>query len=221
MIDLHTHSIFSDGELIPSELVQRARTKGYRAIAITDHGDESNIDFIIPRVVHICSKLTKVYGMPILGGIEITHVPPEMIDSLVGQARRLGAQIILVHGETLVEPVPVGTNRAAIEAGVHILAHPGLITEEEVALAAQRGVFLEISTRKGHCLANGHVVRLAKLYGASLILNTDAHAPEDLITCEEAVKIAQGAGLSTEEVLGLLKKGEELAEKLMAGEKAP
>jgi len=38
MIDLHTHSLFSDGELIPSELVSRAAAAGYRAIAITDHG---------------------------------------------------------------------------------------------------------------------------------------------------------------------------------------
>ena len=60
MIDLHTHSIFSDGELIPSELVRRARIKGYRAIAITDHGDASNLDFIIPRVAGICEKLSAV-----------------------------------------------------------------------------------------------------------------------------------------------------------------
>jgi Histidinol phosphatase and related hydrolases of the PHP family len=41
MIDLHTHSIFSDGELIPAELTRRAAVAGYRAMAITDHGDFS------------------------------------------------------------------------------------------------------------------------------------------------------------------------------------
>ncbi len=42
MIDLHTHSFFSDGELIPSELIRRAEAIGYKAIAITDHVDSSN-----------------------------------------------------------------------------------------------------------------------------------------------------------------------------------
>ncbi len=50
MIDLHTHSLFSDGVLVPSELVRRAVMKGYEVIAITDHADASNLDFTIPRV---------------------------------------------------------------------------------------------------------------------------------------------------------------------------
>jgi len=51
MIDLHTHTVFSDGELIPFELVRRAEAAGYSAMAITDHMDSSNIDLIIPRII--------------------------------------------------------------------------------------------------------------------------------------------------------------------------
>ncbi|HEY3347739.1 MAG TPA: PHP domain-containing protein, partial [Nitrospirota bacterium] len=47
MIDLHTHTLFSDGVLIPAELVRRAEVKGYEAIGLTDHADSSNIDFIV------------------------------------------------------------------------------------------------------------------------------------------------------------------------------
>jgi uncharacterized phage-associated protein len=32
MIDLHTHTLFSDGELLPSELVRRAEMTGYEAL---------------------------------------------------------------------------------------------------------------------------------------------------------------------------------------------
>ena len=46
------------------------------------------------------------------------------------------------------------------------ISHPGLIKEEEVMLAAERGTVLELSARKGHCLSNGHVARLAIQYGA-------------------------------------------------------
>ena len=51
MIDLHTHTLFSDGGLVPSELVRRAEVIGYTAIALTDHADISTLDFIIPRVI--------------------------------------------------------------------------------------------------------------------------------------------------------------------------
>jgi len=195
MIDLHTHSLFSDGELLPSELVRRAEVIGYRAIAITDHADSSNLDWIIPRLVQVCRDLNTHGPVRVIPGIELTHLPPALIGPLTVQARGLGAQIVLVHGETIVEPVPPGTNRRAIEAGVDILAHPGLITDEEVALAREQKVFLEITSRKGHSLTNGHVARMAQKWGASLVLNTDSHSPEDLIPREKALKVAMGAGL--------------------------
>jgi len=195
MIDLHTHSIFSDGELIPAELVRRAEVRGYRAIAITDHMDSSNMDFIVPRIVKIARELNDLQPVKVIPGTELTHVHPRQIPLLAERARELGAELVLVHGETIVEPVAEGTNRAAIEAGVDILSHPGLISEEDVVLAAERGVVLELSGRKGHSLANGHVGRLAERHNAKLVVNTDAHAPGDLITRDFAETIIRAAGL--------------------------
>jgi len=200
VIDLHTHSIFSDGELIPSELVRRARVTGYRAIAITDHGDHSNVDFIIPRMVKVCQKIADAYDIMVIPGIELTHVPPACISELVREVRLMGARIVVVHGETIVEPVIPGTNLAALQSPIDILAHPGLITEEEVLLAFRNSIFLEISTRRGHSLTNGHVVKMARKLSASLILNTDSHAPEDLVPLEMARKIALGAGMTEGEI---------------------
>lgn len=195
MIDLHTHSIFSDGVLVPSELVRRAQVLGIRAIGITDHADASNLDFIIPRLVHVSEKLNRFNQIQMIPGIELTHVPPPQIGPLAAQARSLGAKIVVAHGETIAEPVVAGTNRAALAADIDILAHPGLISEEEVKMAAERGVFLEISARKGHSLTNGHVAQLAGRLGAKLVLDSDAHEPSDLVTRQQAMKIALGAGL--------------------------
>jgi putative hydrolase len=200
MIDLHTHTLFSDGELLPSELVRRAENMGYEAIALTDHADSSNLDWIIPRIVRVCRDLNRYGKIRAVPGVELTHLPPEMIASLAKEARSLGAFIVVVHGETVVEPVPPGTNRKAIEAGVDILAHPGLITEEEVLQAKAKNVLLEITARKGHSLSNGHVARMAKKTGAPLILNTDAHTPDNLITREQAMKVVMGAGLDAEDL---------------------
>lgn len=212
MIDLHTHSIFSDGELIPSELARRAVAKGYRAIAITDHADHSNLDFTIPRIVAVCEKISEAFPLQAIPGIELTHVHPDHISSLAREARSLGAKIIVVHGETIVEPVMPGTNRAALEASVDILAHPGLLTEEEAQLAAAGSVFLEISARKGHSLTNGRVAALARRFGAKLVLNTDTHSPRDLVDRALAGMIAKGAGMTDEEIEMMFENSESLVQ---------
>jgi len=213
MIDLHTHSLLSDGELLPSELVRRAAVKGYQAIAITDHVDMSNIDWVISRLIKDCHELKKHFQIEIIPGAEITHVPPDTIKPLAEEARKLGAKIVVVHGETIVEPVAPSSNAKALESPIDILAHPGLIKEEEVALAKQNGIMLEITARKGHSLTNGHVAKLALKIGAGLVLNTDAHAPGDLITADQARQIALGAGLDEEDFSRVRMNARELVKK--------
>ena len=214
MIDLHTHSLYSDGELIPAELWRRAQVKGYRFLAITDHVDASNFEMVFKYLKAAALSLNRGGHPYLIPGLEFTHLPPDQIAPLAAQARTLGVPLIVVHGETLAEPVAPGTNRAALEADIDILAHPGLITPEEAALAQERGIMLEISTRKGHSLANGHVAQVARQAGAGLILNTDSHSPGDLVTREQAERIAQGAGLSATEVQTLFANAEALARRV-------
>ncbi|RPJ36148.1 MAG: histidinol phosphate phosphatase domain-containing protein [Deltaproteobacteria bacterium] len=200
--------------MLPAELVRRAEDIGYEAIALTDHADSSNLDWIVPRLVQVCRDLNRHRPIRAVSGIELTHLPPEMMAAMMKEARGLGAQIVVVHGETLVEPVCPGTNREAIEAGADILAHPGLITEEEVLRAKEKNVFLEITARKGHSLGNGHVARLAKKIGARLILNTDTHTPDNLISLKFALKVVRGAGLEAEDLQRMIENSRELLSRL-------
>jgi putative hydrolase len=215
VIDLHTHTVFSDGELIPFELVRRAVSVGYRAIAITDHVDASNMEIIVPNVLRAIEKLRPHVPIEVLAGAEITHAPPALIAGLVKEARALGAEIVVVHGETIVEPVEPGTNRAAIEAGADILSHPGLINTEDVLLARERGVALEITARKGHCLSNGHVARVAVKFGVPMTLNTDAHCPSDLITGDTARRILLSAGIDENRVDSVFETSQSIVEKAL------
>ena len=212
MIDLHTHTLFSDGQLTPSELVRRFESLGYSAVAITDHTDSATLDFNVPRIVQVAKDLNQSQSVRVIPGVELTHIAPKLIDTLVRKARDLGAKLIVIHGESIVEPVAPGTNRAGLEADIDILAHPGLISPEEVALAAEKGILLEISARAGHSLTNGHVAALAMAAGAALVVNSDAHSPRDLMTEDFALKVVTGAGLSSESFSTLLSNARRLLE---------
>lgn len=195
--DFHIHSIFSDGELIPSEIARRAYVLGNKIVAITDHVDDSNIEEVIKAMDKASKFISKFYdNFTLIPGVELTHVPPESIPSLAKKAKSLGAKLVVVHGETIVEPVPPNTNSIACKCNdVDILAHPGIISEEDVLNARENDVFLELSYRQGHCLGNGHVAKLAIKVGAKLLINSDAHDAEDFLTPKIALSIAKGAGL--------------------------
>lgn len=210
MFDLHTHSILSDGELLPSELARRAEELGINGVVISDHVDASNIDFVVPRLAKVSRQLSAAMKLVVKPGAELTHIIPSELPGLVARARELGAEIVLVHGESIVEPVLHGTNRAGIESGADVLTHPGLISEKDAALAAKLGVGLEISARRGHSLTNGHVARVARETGATLVFGSDAHGPGDLLDRAEAEKVAMGAGLAPGEVRELFEETERL-----------
>ncbi len=218
MIDLHTHSLLSDGVLLPSELIVRARNKGVMRIAITDHVDASNIDFVIPRLVKVCKEVNELHGDIIAKpGAELTHLPPLLISRLSKEARNLGAEVVIVHGETIVEPVEEGTNWAAVNSDIDILAHPGLISYETAMRAKERNIALEITTRKGHSLTNGHVFKVAKEIGNKLVLSTDTHDEGDLVDINFAQKITSGAGISLDEFEQLWINAKEIFDKHSAG----
>jgi len=64
MIDLHSHSTFSDGSLTPEQLVREAERARLSALALTDHDSISGLE----RFMAACSK-SIVRGVP---GVEIS-----------------------------------------------------------------------------------------------------------------------------------------------------
>jgi putative hydrolase len=198
--DFHTHSTLSDGELSPVEVVRRAVVLGYGGMAITDHAGVGSLERFAYELQADCKLAEEMWGIDVFPGVELTHVPAQSVDECARKARAAGAAIVVVHGETVVEPVEPGTNMAAIMSpNVDVLGHPGLITLEEAKLAAERGIFLELSARRSHCVANGHVARIANLAGARLILDSDQH-DLDFLTPERQRYVALGAGLSEEDL---------------------
>lgn len=196
--DFHTHTFLSDGVLSPIELIRRAASPpyNYRAIALTDHAGSGSLQRIITEIAEDCRIAKTHWDIITIPGVELTHLPAPAIAPAAKRAKELGAQLVVVHGETIVEPVEKGTNLAALQSpDVDILAHPGLLTYEEALLARKNGIFIEISARKGHCLTNGHIACLAQTTGIKLLLGSDSHESSDLLTPTFAASVIEGAGL--------------------------
>ena len=194
-VDFHSHSYLSDGETSPTDMWNEAEALEHRALALTDHISMEDPKPLLDRL-HQEARAWEGTPFTTIVGVELTKVPARRIADAARAARKAGAEIVIVHGETIVEHVPAGTNHAAIESGlVDVLAHPGLLDPKDAELARAQSVVLEISGREGHSLSNGHVVRLALEVGADLVVDSDAHDPEHLIPLERARKIALGAGV--------------------------
>ena len=200
--DFHTHTLLSDGVLVPIELIRRAIVKGYVALGISDHTGAGGLERRLEEANEDCRLARERWDYPVYAGVELTHVPASAVAELAMRARRAGAAYVIVHGETPVEPTEPGTNLAAVSCPqVDLLAHPGLLTVAEAALAAENGVFLEITSKPGHSLGNGGVAAVARQAGAKLLLGSDTHVPEQLLTPEMAARVLLGAGLTTEEMV--------------------
>lgn len=199
--DFHSHTFHSDGALSTLELIRRAVVKGYSAIAVTDHIGAGALERVIKEVSRDCELAGAHWNIVAVPGVELTHVPHEAIDGLAKRAKELGARLVVVHGESPIEPVEEGTNLAAVKSKyVDILAHPGHMTAEVAELAAKNEVFIEITTRRGHCVTNAHVAKMARAAGALMLLNSDSHSEDDLLTTALANETLVQAGVNSREI---------------------
>ena len=196
LCNFHMHTTLSDGELSPVELLRWAVAKQYDAVALTDHAGLAELDWLAGILIPSCRLAQQQWGLQAIPGVELTHLPPKLIPEAARAAKEAGLELVVVHGETPVEPVELGTNRAALSSPhVDILGHPGLLTEDEARMAADRGIFVEITARRGHSLANGLVAQRALEAGARLVLDSDAHAAGDLFDIAFASTVLRGAGI--------------------------
>ena len=67
-------------------------------------------------------------------------------------------------------------------------------------LKQKNNVFLEITTRRGHCNTNRIVAAKALKFGAKLIISHDSHAPKDIISINKTKSLAIEYGISLKEI---------------------
>lgn len=180
MVDVHVH--VGEGALLPAEAIRLARCAGYRALMLVVRVDSATLSQLLPWLLQMCRHYSLYAGVDAFAGVELVHVPPPLLYEVVAEARMLGAGFVAVHGESPVSDAEAGTNLSAIQSGADVLFHPGLITDEEAALAVQNGVALEITSAGGHGLCNAHVAAMAEVHGCGLVFGGNVRRREDFVT---------------------------------------
>lgn len=141
MIDLHCHSIFSDGALSPGELIQKAQKQQVRCLSLTDHDTVAGYNELNEAAIGTDIKIIngielstrwKKYDIHILG-YQITHTPEldELIQyqnqSRIERAIQIGASLSLVGVDNAYEKAceQAGHNRVGRPHFARVLINEG------------------------------------------------------------------------------------------------
>jgi predicted metal-dependent phosphoesterase TrpH len=179
--DLHTHSAYSDGRLTPTELVERAASRGLEVLALTDHDCTDGI----AEALEAARKHPQLLFIP---GVELsTDVPHEEVHVLgyfldwqnprfqdrLGRLRRSR----LERGQKMLAKL----KRLGIEISwqrVQELAGDGAIGRPHIALAMMEA---------------GHISSLEEAFDRYIGRNGPAYVEREKITPAEAVHLLTDA----------------------------
>jgi predicted metal-dependent phosphoesterase TrpH len=179
--DLHTHSAYSDGRLTPTELVERAASRGLEVLALTDHDCTDGI----AEALEAARKHPQLLFIP---GVELsTDVPHEEVHVLgyfldwqnprfqdrLGRLRRSR----LERGQKMLAKL----KRLGIEISwqrVQELAGDGAVGRPHIALAMMEA---------------GHISSLEEAFDRYIGRNGPAYVEREKITPTEAVHLLTDA----------------------------
>ncbi|MGO9514632.1 MAG: PHP domain-containing protein [Steroidobacteraceae bacterium] len=180
-VDLHTHSIYSDGSLTPADLVLRAAAAGIEVLALTDHDTIAGLEEAQQAAGRIGVRL--VPGVEISAswrsqaihvlGLWIDPASAQLQSMLTAQAdrrRRRMRKICAALGK-------LGLPGAALLTAVE--ANPGLPTRSHLAVAL---------------VAGGHVGRTDDAFRKYLGRGKAAHCAAEWPALAQVVTWIRGAG---------------------------
>lgn len=188
-VDLHLHTLKSDGHDTLRSLAEAADAKGLDAIAITDHGPGHGSGVTEAQARETKKEALLIqpnYRARILVGIEAEILPTGevLLES------RDGLDIVLAsfHGAPSEEVYYRAVLRAVTDPKVDVLAHHAWIAghfspitsydDELVGLMAKHGVAIEINSK--HALPSWDFLQKCRDAGVKYTIGSDAHKAVDV-----------------------------------------
>ncbi len=230
--DVHMHTTETDGTCSIRQMAEAAIARGLRYIAITDHSknlsmtngmDDKRALAHAARIRQMNDQLNdEMEGrITILAGVEVDILGAGELDLDDSTLAQLDIVVASVHSR-FDQPIEQMTDRvlAALEnPHTRILGHPtgrkllrrdpyALNLEKVLKRAAELGVAVEHNAAPARADLNDLHLRLAKQLGCRIVVNTDAHAIDDLDYIRWGITQLRRAWLSASDVLNTLPTAE-------------
>lgn len=197
--DLHTHSDWTDGRDTLAAMVHRAREKGYAYVAVTDHSvglgmtNGLNLERIAKRTKEIAKLNQELAPFRVLVGTEVEIRADGRLDYPDDVLAGFEIVTASIHSafnqprEQITQRLVGATKHPLVTA----ISHPtGRLLERRdpydvdldavIAAAVATGTRLEVNGGPERLDLADWAVRKAVEKGATLVINSDAHAVEEL-----------------------------------------
>jgi DNA polymerase (family 10) len=236
--DLHMHTDATDGRDSIRQMAEAALARGLSYIAITDHSknlamtnglDDARALAHVKRIREIDAELQQEYEgrIRVLPGIEVDILADGAIDLDDSTLAQMDIVVASVHSHFAqpLEEMTARVLRAIENPHVRILGHPTgrkVLSREGYAInidsilrrAAELGVAVEHNASPARSDLNDLNLRLAKEHGCKIVVDTDAHATEELDQMRYGITQLRRAWLTKEDVLNTQPTAEALLAQL-------
>ena len=221
--DLHAHTQESDGRDTLEAMVEAARRRGLRYLAITDHSraipspkrglgmDEARC---LEHLARIRALQQNVGDLRILAGIEVDILPDGRLDMADEVLARLDVVVGSLHSRLNMEREEMTARvvRAFENPHLDVWGHPlarllgkrdpvSVDLDRAIEAAARQGVALEINCQPDRLDLPDALVHSARQRGVRFVVSTDSHAVHDFDRLRYGVDQARRGWLRAEDVL--------------------
>ncbi|WP_100405053.1 DNA polymerase/3'-5' exonuclease PolX [Bacillus solitudinis] len=218
--DLHMHTTWSDGAQSIEDMVNAARARGYRYIAITDHSKFLRVanglteERLREQHTKIRALNEQLDDFTIFTGIEMDILPDGSLDYSDEVLAEIDFVIASIHS-SFTQSKEVIMNRlktALMNPHVDLIAHPtgrllgrrdgyDLDVEALIKLAKETNTALELNANPHRLDLSAHWLKRAEEAGVILSINTDAHNYSMLEHMKYGTGLARKAMLNADNVL--------------------
>ena len=218
--DLHMHTTWTDGKYTTEEMVEAARNRGYKYVAITDHSKSLGVagglsDEDLMKHTDECRALdAKFSDIRVLAGTEVDIRQDGTLDYSDELLAKLDFVVASLHSgfKQAKASLTMRVVRAMQNPYVRVIGHPTgrllgdrdayeLDLDEIMKEAARTRTCLEVNSNFHRLDLNDTHCRKAREMGVPVMINTDSHNYDDLLNLPYGVATAQRGWIEKDHVL--------------------